>query len=371
MDEKFLKNRAYPFMRECMVFYEQLLEPDENGVLHVPVTHSPEWQGNLPEAWCSDSTIDLALIKYAARASAEAAARVGAKDEQSRWQHLADHLAPYPEDPEKWGLQLFPGQDLIESHHHHSHAAPIYPCGDLNIEGSDLDRDLIDRTLHALEFRGTGGWIGFSFSWMACIAARLGRGNQVWRMLQLYMDAFISPNTFNLNGDFKRLGVSCLHYDAFCMEAGPAAAAGILEMLLQSWKRIIRVFPALPEHWRDVSFEQLRAEGAFLVSATMAGGQITEVRIESERGGVCRVKNTFGMEMVLLRNEDETPCRGELIEWESQPGETSWIRPSEPATRAERRDAGQRMTNPFGLKTPETCARLSLTVAPNDVSDKP
>ena len=43
--------------------------------------------------------------------------------------------------------------------------------------------------------------------------------------------------------------------------------------------------PAIPSDWRDVSFSQLRAMGAFLVSAEMKDGQVTSVRVFSEKGG--------------------------------------------------------------------------------------
>ncbi len=35
----------------------------------------------------------------------------------------------------------------------------------------------------------------------------------------------------------------------------------------------IRIFPALPSTWKDVEFRDLRAEGAFLVSAKRSGGK--------------------------------------------------------------------------------------------------
>jgi|GEM_PF-3793399 len=48
------------------------------------------------------------------------------------------------------------------------------------------------------------------------------------------------------------------------------------EMLLQSWSptpgkldsEVVRVFPAVPDAWRDVEFNDLRAEGGYRVSAT-------------------------------------------------------------------------------------------------------
>ena len=65
------------------------------------------------------------------------------------------------------------------------------------------------------------------------------------------------------------------------LEAGPvietplAAAQAVHEMLLQSWGDTLRVFPAVPAAWKDAAFHDLRAEGAFLVSAVRREGRTT------------------------------------------------------------------------------------------------
>jgi alpha-L-fucosidase 2 len=74
------------------------------------------------------------------------------------------------------------------------------------------------------------------------------------------------------------------------LEGNFAFAQGIHEMLLQSHKGFIEVFPALPVDWKNISFNTLRTEGAFLVSAKKENGVITEVKIKSEAGGLLKVK---------------------------------------------------------------------------------
>lgn len=43
-------------------------------------------------------------------------------------------------DPQTNGLMLAPGENLMESHRHHSHTMSIHPFGLLTVEGSDRDR---------------------------------------------------------------------------------------------------------------------------------------------------------------------------------------------------------------------------------------
>lgn len=60
-------------------------------------------------------------------------------------------------------------------------------------------------------------------------------------------------------------------------------------MLLQSHRSVVRVFPAIPTHWKDVSFPCLRAMGAILVSATFTCGQLTDFEGTVEKGGKLRL----------------------------------------------------------------------------------
>jgi hypothetical protein len=55
-------------------------------------------------------------------------------------------------------------------------------------------------------------------------------------------------------------------------------------MLLQSWGDTLRIFPAVPGAWKEASFQDLRAQGAFLVSAARREGRTSHVRVTSLAG---------------------------------------------------------------------------------------
>jgi hypothetical protein len=65
------------------------------------------------------------------------------------------------------------------------------------------------------------------------------------------------------------------------------------DMLLQSWGGKIRVFPAVPDKWQTAAFHDLRAEGAFLVSAERREGKTQWIRVKSLAGEPCRVVHGF------------------------------------------------------------------------------
>lgn len=64
--------------------------------------------------------------------------------------------------------------------------------------------------------------------------------------------------------------------------------APLQEMMLQSWDGALRVFPAWPKGL-DASFDNFRAEGAFLVSAAWSQGRVTRLQVLSERGVPCAI----------------------------------------------------------------------------------
>ena len=92
-----------------------------------------------------------------------------------------------------------------------------------------------------------------------------------WWTLRQLADVYVSCNTFNLNLDWERNGIAS-DADAYCQDGNMAAVAAVNEMLLQSWGGRIRVFPACPNHWREVRLDRLRCEGGVEVSAVRSEG---------------------------------------------------------------------------------------------------
>ena len=118
-------------------------------------------------------------------------------------------------------------------------------------------------------------------------------GDSAAANLKKFATNFVSSNSFHLNGDQKGGQYSDFTYRPFTLEGNFAFAQGIHEMLLQSHKDFIEVFPAIPKEWKNVSFKTLRAEGAFLISAKKENGVAMEVKIRSEVGGMLRIKLPF------------------------------------------------------------------------------
>ncbi len=289
-DKNFLISRAYTYLHEVATFLEDVSYL-ESGKRKLPLSSSPEFNDNDISAWFIHTTnYDLSLMKFAFKVAAEAAAAMHKKEEASHWQNLFNELPAF--DVNETGLTIAPGFTRTESHRHHSNLMAIYPLGLLNINDQS-DKLIINKSLRWLQKTGTDEWCGYSFSWAACLYARAKEGDNAAKELKIFSSNFCSPNSFHLNGDQKGGQYSKFTYRPFTLEGNFAFAQGINEMLLQSYSGIIEIFPAVPEAWKNISFNNLRAEGAFLISAKKNNGQTESVTIRAEAGGALHLKLPF------------------------------------------------------------------------------
>ncbi len=302
MDDTFLRTRAYPWSREVGTFLLSLLKPDANGVLVLPLSTSPEIHDNSAGAWLvPNSNFDLACLRMLFLGLQEMATAAGRLEDVGQWADAAKRLGPLY-TTEKGVLKLDVASDLTESHRHLSNLMSIHPFNLLTVEGGPEARRVIDASLADWDRLGTKGWVGYTFSWMACLRARVGDADAAWRNLDTYLRAFILRNGFHANGDQLKAGYSSFTYRPFTLEGNFLAAQAVHEMLLQTWSprpgvadtEVIRLFPAVPSDWADASFEDLRAEGGHRVSARRESGQTVWLRIVAGRPGVVRLRDSFG-----------------------------------------------------------------------------
>jgi len=290
MDNAFLKTRAYPYIHEVATYLENITRL-KDGVRKLPLSSSPEYNDNSINAWFFNWTnFDLSLSKFLFKAAAEVSAANGKPSESKHWLTILAQLPDY--EVNQTGFTIAPGADLTSSHRHMSQYMAIYPLDLLDVN-REQDRVIIDHSLNQLEKMGTRAWCGYSFSWMASLYARAYQADKALKQLQIFASNFCSPNSFHLNGDQKGGQYSGFTYRPFTLEGNFAFAQGVQELLLQSRNNYIQVFPAVPTTWKNVSFNNLRTEGAFLVSAIKENGVPAKVKVLAEKGGWLKIKLPF------------------------------------------------------------------------------
>lgn len=291
MDREYLKNICYPYVKEVATFVANFSKVNDKGERVFPLSSSPEIYDNSVKAWFRTMTnYDLALAKSVFNTASELARELGMTDQAAAWAAMSRQTPDYALSPDK-SLAFAKGHPFNASHRHFSNAMAIYPLGLLDVANSENDKEIVDATIGVIRAKGSDYWTGYSFTWMANMQARSYDGQGAVQSLQDFANYFCLSNTFHANGDQKKSGRSLFTYRPFTLEGNMAFASGLQEMLLQSHRGYIEVFPAIPTSWRDLSFSTLRAQGAFLVSAKCEAGEVVKIEVVPEVGGVFALKN--------------------------------------------------------------------------------
>ena len=297
MDKNFLKERAYPWIEAAASYLEKLTAVGRNGLRKLPISSSPEINGNNLSAWFPQNTnYDLSLMVFNFKAAKELALELGLKNKAAHWDSILQQFPALSLSGTN-ALNIAPGFPYAESHRHFSHLMSIHPLGLIKTENGVKEKSIIQNSLHQLDSIGPAGWCGYSYAWLSNLKARAKDGEGAAKALQIFAKAFCLVNSFHVNGDQTKSGYSSMTYRPFTLEGNFAFAAGVQEMLLQSHAGFIELFPAVPDGWKNVSFQTLRAEGAYLVSAVRQNGLTKSVTITSEKGGILKLKlDTKGFE---------------------------------------------------------------------------
>lgn len=270
MDESVLRDTLFPLLRKAVNYYLHFLTPGTDGKLHLAGDVLPEYGVNAP-----DCNYDLMLLRWGCRTLLESSkAKLGVRDPlTARWQEVLARLAPYPVDAN--GFMIGAGVPFAKSHRHYSHMLAVYPLYELTGATAD-ERALLERSLaHWVGFEGA--LQGYTFTGAASMSALLGKGEDALKYLGELMSRFIQANTM-----YKESGP--------VIETPLSAAQSLHDMVCQSWGDTIRVFPALPADWRDLTVHDFRTQGAFLLSAVRQEGRTRWVRLTSEAG--CTLRRT-------------------------------------------------------------------------------
>lgn len=297
-DDVFLRERAYPYLCETAEFLLSIVE-ERDGLYYLPISSSPEIHDDTIRAFLTpNSNYDLSLMQYLFRSLAEMSAYL----EDGRKAEWEGHLAKLPQlaVSDRNVLMLDRKETLEESHRHLSHAMAVHPLRLLSYDVPE-EQKIIDETILDLERLGTGNWMGYTFAWMAELYAVQRNGNGAAYQLQVFWNNYCSVNGFHLNGDYRCRGTGCSHYRPFTLEGNMCAVDALQEMLLQSEGNCLRLFPAIPDEWREtqVAFRDLRAERGLRVSAKWSGGKVSALTLRAARDCTVSFYPQAGLDALL------------------------------------------------------------------------
>ncbi len=301
-DEKFLRERAFPFLDEVSKAIAGILE-EKDGKFYLPLSSSPEIYDDEPRAYLKpNSNFDLALVRYLFIRLINYCEIL--EEDDSCYREILSKLDDIARVDGYIGLNSV--ERLPETHRHFSHLMCLYPLHLINYD-TEEHKEIYHKAIEEIELLGMGLWVGFSYAMCSQIYAMAEMGNAAYEKLRQFADGFVADNGFHLNGDFKNKGYSTFHYRPFTLESLFGYCDALQEMLMQEHQGYLHLFPAIPEEWkrREISFEKLRTYDGLIISAKAEGGFTTKLVIESMKSTKIRVKNTFNSDVVQMVNDEQ------------------------------------------------------------------
>ena len=267
----YLKNTAYPVMKEAAIFWMDYLSDDGKGHLVSSPSYSPE-QGGISTGATMDHEIAWDILTNTIEAAK--VLNIDA-DFAAQAQKIKDKILPLQIG--KWGQLQEWREDVDDSTNHHrhvSHLFALHPGKQISIAKTPSEANAARISLNA---RGDDG-TGWSLAWKVNFWARLHDGNRAHKLFKTVMRPVGDKSENMMDGGGSYSNLLCAH-PPFQLDGNMGSTAGVVEMLLQSQAGMIELLPALPDAWKSGEVKGLKARGNITVDMKWEEGKLVSVTL--------------------------------------------------------------------------------------------
>lgn len=301
LDHAFLRDEAYPVMKQASQFLLDYLVDDGKGHLVTNPSYSPENSYRMADGTIGRQTVGASMdyeIIYTLFRATENASQILGIDTEYRAQ-LENVLKRIPDlKIGKHGQLQEWSEDYDEPSpgmSHVSHLFAVFPADEITLRGTPGLAKAARMSLERREQNG-GGSNGWPSAWYANLWARLEDGDRANQHIQNLL-ATSSESLLNANRRF------------FQIDANFGGTSAIAEMLLQSHSGVIALLPALPSAWPNGHFQGLRARGGVEVDVAWKDGRATSATLRPGVAGEFKLRPPHGQRISRIQSKARAiPC---------------------------------------------------------------
>lgn len=308
-DKDYLRQTAYPVLREMSLFFSKTLKFIDGRYL-VEVSASPEqFDSDGSYHATVGCAFDQQMIYENYKRTLEAAEILGIDEpllETIRQQMpLLDPMLIGEDGQVKEYREERHYGDIGEREHRHiSHLVGLYP-GTLINENTP---EYLDAARVTLRLRGNGS-SGWSRAHRLALWARAKDGDACMDIIRGFFRENVPDNLWDLHPPFQ-------------IDGNFGYTAGVAEMLMQSHAGYIELLPALPTLWQNGEFRGLRARGGFSVDCDFSCARPSKVRILSTAGEHLKLKAAGLAEAKISKNGAPiSNITGDMLSCDTRSGE--------------------------------------------------
>jgi hypothetical protein len=291
MDDVRLRNSIYPLMKRAYNVYMRILYKGDDGLYHIPYTFSDEY------GKANETSMNIALARWGFKTLIEVSNRLNINDPMlPKWKDRLSKMADYHMNEN--GIMIGKDVPFAKAHRHYSHMLGIFPFYETNLENYSDKIPMLKKTVqHFTNLEGDNCM--YKFSGASSLWASLAEGNNALQMLKR------SVEVYPRYGSIPKIP-TCTPNTFYCERGNPtfespiSSSRSMLDMIIQSWGGVIRIFPAMPDVWKDAQFFQLRTAGAFLVSAKREDGKTKFLHIKSLAGEPCIIQSDLPLDVKIM-----------------------------------------------------------------------
>jgi alpha-L-fucosidase 2 len=278
-DTAFLQTTAYPLLKgNAQFLLDYLTEDPSSGYLMTGPSISPEnWFTYQGENFVASMmpTCDRALV-YEILSSTLQASRILNVDAAfaDSLQTALNKLPPYQLRANGGLREWFDDYEEAEPNHRHtSHLLGLYPFSQITTEQTPGWAQAATITLQ--NKLSLPGWEDTEWSRanLICFFARLKQAENAYKNVVALITGNARENLMTVSPQ----GIAGAPSDIFAFDGNIAGAAGIAEMLLQSYNEQVYYLPALPKEWENGYFKGLCVEGGKTVDLYWENGEIMQI----------------------------------------------------------------------------------------------